>query len=189
MRIGGYDSAELVHSPFGGSVAARVLRCPASVDLTRKVPAYLRKSSAYADRGTACHAAITLLLAEDAHSFVENLAGKTFGNYTITPDDVENALRPAYAYVETLLDAPGAEYYLEQRIVFPTIPDTWGTVDLLVRIGRTIHVIDFKFGVGVRVCALTPDGDETSSTRSSCSMPRRRATRCANSLPGSRTSF
>src|SRR5262245_7654086 len=160
MRIGGYDSAELVHSPFGGSVAARVLRCPASVDLAQKVPSYLRKSSAYADRGTACHAAITLLLAEDAHSFVESLAGKTFGSYTITPDDVENALRPAYAYVETLLDVPGAEYYLEQRVIFPTIPDTWGTVDLLVRIGRTIHVIDFKFGVGVRVCALTPDGDE-----------------------------
>jgi hypothetical protein len=151
---------EPVHSPFGGSVALRVLRCPASVDLTQKVPAYLRKSSAYADRGTACHAAITLLLAEDAHSCVEKLAGKTFGNYTITPDDVENALRPAYAYVETLLDTPGAEYYFEQRVVFPTIPDTWGTLDLCVRTGRTIHVIDFKFGVGVRVCALSPDGDE-----------------------------
>ena len=58
---------EPVHSPFGGSVAARVLQCPASVDLTRKVPAYLRKPSAYADRGTALHSAIALLLAEDAH--------------------------------------------------------------------------------------------------------------------------
>jgi|SRR5262245_16436261 len=152
---------ELVeHSPFGGSVAARVLRCPASVDLIQRVPAHLRKPSAYADRGTACHAAITLLLAEDVHSFVESFAGKTFGNYTITSDDVENALRPAYAYVETLLDMPGAEYFLERRVVFPAIPDTWGTVDLLVRIGRTIHVIDFKFGVGVRVCVLSPDGDE-----------------------------
>ena len=151
---------EPVHSPFGGSVAARVLACPASANLVQKVPAYLRKSSAYADRGTALHAAITLLLAEDTHALVESLVGKVFGDYAITSDDVANALAPAYAYVETLLDAPGAEYYLEQRIVFPTIPDTWGTVDLLVRIGRTIHVIDFKFGVGVRVCALTPDGDE-----------------------------
>jgi hypothetical protein len=151
---------EPVHSPTGGSGAARVLRCPASVDLTQKVPAYLRKSSAYADRGTACHAAITLLLTEDTHARVESLAGKTFGSYTITPDDVENALQPVYAYVETLLDTPGAEYFLERRVVFPTIPDTWGTVDLLVRIGRMIHVIDFKFGVGVRVLALTPDGDE-----------------------------
>jgi hypothetical protein len=30
---------------------------------------------------------------------------------------------------------------------------------LLVRIGRTIYVVDFKFGVGVRVLALYPDGD------------------------------
>ena len=151
---------EPVHSPFGGSVAARVLRCPASVDLIQKVPAYLRKSSAYADRGTACHAAITLLLAEDAHSCAENLAGKTFGNYTITPDDIENALRPAYAYVETLLDTPGAEYYLEQRVVFPAIAGTWGTLDLLVRVGRTIHVTDFKFGSGVLVRALAPADDD-----------------------------
>jgi len=151
---------EPVHSPFGGSVAARVLACPASANLVQKVPAYLRKPSPYADRGTALHAAITLLLAEDTHALVESLVGKVFGDYAITSDDVANALAPAYAYVETLLDAPGAEYYLEQRIVFPTIPDTWGTVDLLVRIGRTIHVIHFKFGVGVRVCALTPDGDE-----------------------------
>ena len=40
---------EPAHSPFGGSVAARVLRCPASVNLIQKVPAHLRKNSAYAD--------------------------------------------------------------------------------------------------------------------------------------------
>ena len=65
-----------------------------------------------------------------------------------------------YAYVETLLDTPGAEYFLERRVVFPTIPDTWGTVDLLVRVDHTIHVIDFKFGVGVRVLALNPADDD-----------------------------
>jgi hypothetical protein len=151
---------EPIHSKFGGSVAARVLHCPRSVDLTQKVPAYLHKPTAYADRGTACHAAMTLLLAEDTHARVESLAGKTFGSYTITSDDVETALRPAYAHVETLLDTPGAEFYLEQRVAFPTIPGAFGTLDLLVRIGRTIHVTDYKFGVGVRVPALAPDGDE-----------------------------
>src|SRR5262245_41036625 len=151
---------EPVHSPFGGSVARRILNCPASAGLVQKVPAYLRKASTYADRRTACHAAINLLLAEDAHAPVESLAGKTFGSYTITSDDIENALALAYSYVETLLDAPGAEYYLEQRVAFPTIPGAFGTVDLLVRIGRPIHEIDFKFGVGVRVLALYPDGDE-----------------------------
>jgi len=185
--------SEPIHSAFGGSVSSRVLRCPGSVDLTQKVPAYLRKPSAYADRGTALHAAITLLLAEDRHALVESLTGKTFGSYTITSDDVETALRPTYAYVETLLDTPGAEYFLERRVVFPAVPDTFGTVDLLVRIGYTLHVVDYKFGVGVRVLALTPDGAEDVINAQllfyDAAMPRRRATRCPNSSPGSSASF
>src|SRR6516165_7628210 len=149
---------EPAHSPFGGSVAARVLRCPASVGLVEKVPAYLRKVSAYAERGTALHTAMTLLI-DNARSLDEGLVGEIISEYTITRDDVENALRPAYTYVDALLDAPGAEFYLEQRVIFPTI-DAFGTVDLLIRIGATLHVVDFKFGVGVRVLALYPDGDE-----------------------------
>ena len=150
---------EPVHSPFGGSVAARVLRCPASVDLARKVPSYLHRPSAYADRGTACHAAIVHLLDDNPPSF-ESFVGKTFGSYTITSDDVENALRPAFAYVDALLGTPGAEFYLERRVVFPGIADTYGTADLIARIGSAIHIVDLKFGVGVRVLALAPDGDE-----------------------------
>src|SRR5262249_34175428 len=136
-------SAAPLHSRLGGSVAARVLHCRGSVDLVAKVPAYLRRPSVYADRGTALHAAMVLLI-DEKESF-ESLVGKIVGNYAVTHDDVENALRPAYACVEPLLDTPGAEYFLERRVVFPTIPDTWGTVDLVVRIGSAIHVIDFKF--------------------------------------------
>jgi hypothetical protein len=146
------------HSRFGGSVAARVIRCPASVTLTERVPAHLRRSSSYADRGTACHAAMALLLDGSNEHSLESLVGSTINNYTITLDDVENALRPVYAYVDALLDTRGAEYYLEHRVVFPTIANAYGTADLLVRIGTTVHVVDFKFGAGVRVLALYPDG-------------------------------
>jgi hypothetical protein len=147
------------HSWFGGSAAPRVIRCPGSVPLIEKVPAHLRKSSVYADRGTALHAAIALLLGDDPPS-LESLVGKTFNGYTITSDDVETALRPAYAYAAALIDTPGAVYYLEHRVVFPTIAGAFGTVDLIVRIGNTIYVIDFKFGSGVRVLALYPDPDD-----------------------------
>jgi uncharacterized protein DUF2800 len=146
------------HSPFGGSVATRVLRCPASVRLVAKVPAHLRKSSVYADRGTACHTAMSRLI-EGECSF-DDLVGATIDSYTFTRDDVEDALRPAYSYVDALLNTPGAEYYLEQRVAFPTVPGAFGTADLIVRIGNIIHVIDYKFGSGVRVLALYPDGDE-----------------------------
>jgi Protein of unknown function (DUF2800) len=149
---------EPAHSPFGGSVAARVLRCPASVGLSEKVPAYLRKVSAYAERGVALHSIMALLIEEKRR--IDDLAGETFNNYTLTIDDVENALRPAYAYVDALLATPGAEFYLEHRVIFPTVDGAFGTADLVARIGDTIHVIDFKFGAGVRVLALYPDGDE-----------------------------
>jgi Protein of unknown function (DUF2800) len=149
---------EPAHSPFGGSVAARVLRCPASVSLIEKVPAYLRKVSAYAERGTALHTAMALLI-DNARS-LDGLAGEIISGYTITRDDVETALRPAYAYVDALLDTPGAEFYFERRVAFPTIPGAFGTTDLLVRIGATVYVVDFKFGTGVRVLALYPAGDD-----------------------------
>jgi hypothetical protein len=149
---------EPAHSPFGGSVAARVLNCPASINLVAKVPAYLRRASAYADRGTALHAALTLLL--DEKETLESLAGKSIGNYVVTTDDVETALRPAFTYIVAFLDSPGAEFYLERRVAFPTIAGAYGTADLIVRIGDTIHIIDLKFGSGVRVLALYPDGDE-----------------------------
>jgi hypothetical protein len=147
------------HSPFGGSVAARILRCPASVGLVEKVPVHLRRSSAYAERGTALHAAMALLL-DDNPPPLESFVGQTIGDYTITADDVETALRPVYSYVEALLDAPGAEYYLEHRVVFPTIVGAFGTIDLLVRTGSVAYIIDAKFGAGVRVLALYPDSDE-----------------------------
>ena len=136
------------HSPFGGSVATRVLRCPASVRLVANVPAHLHKASVYADRGTACHTAMALLI-EGKCSF-DDLVGATIEDYTFTRDDIEDALRPAYAYVDALLDAPGAEYYLEQRVEFPTVAGAFGTADLIVRIGNIIYVVDFKFGSGVQ---------------------------------------
>ena len=149
---------ETAHSPFGGSVAARVLHCPASIGLIEKVPAYLRRVSADAERGIALHTAIALLI-DNARS-LESLAGETISGYTIAHDDVENALRPVYAYIDALLETPGAEFYLERRVAFPTIAGAFGTADLIVRIGRTISVIDFKFGTGVRVHVLYSDGDE-----------------------------
>src|SRR5262249_4365467 len=113
---------------------------------------------AFAERGTACHAALVQLI--DERENLKSLISKTFNGYTITRDDVELALRPVYAYVDALLDEPEAEFYIEQRVTFPTVAGVYGTVDLIIRIGRTIYLIDFKFGAGVRVPVLYPDGDE-----------------------------
>jgi hypothetical protein len=152
------SSALAAHSPFGGSIAARILNCPASVDWVAKVPSHLRKSSTYAARGSALHGAMNLLIEREVS--LDEIVGRTIDGYVITRDDVENFLRPVLAYVDALLDQPGAEYYFDCRVVFPTIDGAFGTADLIVRIGNTVYVIDFKFGSGVRVLALYPDGDE-----------------------------
>jgi hypothetical protein len=146
------------HSRLGGSVAARILRCPASVGLVEKVPEHLHRSSVYAERGTALHAAMALLLGDNPPP-LESLVGEMISDYTITADDVENGLRPVLAYADALLDVPRAGFYLEHRVVFPTIAGAFGTVDLLVHIDNTVHVVDYKFGA-LRVPVLYPDGDQ-----------------------------
>ena len=104
MNLYGYQQIE--HSRFGGSVATRLLRCPASVGLVGKVPAYLRKPSAYAERGTALHAATSLLI--ERESSLDDLVAAVLNNYEITGDDIENNLKPVLAYVDALLDQPSA---------------------------------------------------------------------------------
>jgi Protein of unknown function (DUF2800) len=146
------------HSPFGGSVAARILHCPASVGLVEKVPPHLRMESAYVKRGTALHIAIARVIKNECS--LEDLIGETIDDYQVTRDDVENSLRPAYGCVAPLLDAPGAKCFLEQRVIFPNVDGAFGTADLIIFRGNRIYVIDFKFGSGVRVRALYPDGDE-----------------------------
>ena len=144
------------HSEFGGSIAARVLHCPASVGLVGKTPASLRRDTVYAQRGAALHVAMALLI--EGERSLDNLVGETIDDYTITADDVALALRPALAHVEALLDQPGAEYFLEQRVAFPTIENAFGTADLIVRIAGVATVVDHKFGAGVRVVARDDDG-------------------------------
>ena len=150
--------APLQHSEFGGSVAARVLRCPASVGLSAKIPAIQRRDTIYAQRGTALHVAMALLI--EGERALDKLADEMVGEYMLTRDDVENALRPTLAYVDALLDQPGAAYYLERQVAFPTIEGAFGTADLIVRTGDVAHIVDYKFGSGVRVLALYPDGDD-----------------------------
>jgi hypothetical protein len=144
------------HSPFGGSIARRIINCPGSVRLVLKVPAELRKPSIFADQGSACHAAMVRLL--DGCPFAD-IVGTEFNGYALTKDDAETLVRPVWEWVDRLLNTPGAVYYVEKRITFPGVAGAFGTCDLIVRIGNTVYVIDYKFGRGVRVRAIYQVGD------------------------------
>ena len=144
------------HSPFGGSVTGTGFALPG---VGRSRLQSTREFASIIQLRQPRHSTPCSNDSAPRRTTLESLAGKTIDSYTITSDDVETALRPVLAYVETLLDHPKAEYFLEHRVVFPAIAGAFGTCDLIVRIGSTIHVVDFKFGSGVRVFAIYPDGD------------------------------
>ena len=92
---------------------------------------------------------------------LDDLVGETIDDYTITRDDVENALRPAYAYVDALLDTPGAEYYLEaaRRVSRPSPAPSAPPISSFASATSSTSSIS-NSAAGVRVLALYPDGDE-----------------------------
>ena len=177
------------HSPFGGTVAARVLRCPASVGLVEKVPAHLRKSSAYADRGTALHAAMALLIERRRALSRASSARRSTATRSRATTSRTRCGR-LYAYVEALLDTPGAEYLPRaarrlsdhRRRLRHCRPASSASA------ARSTSSISNS----APACASSRSirtATRMSSTRSCCSTPRPRATRSPNFSPASTTSF
>ena len=119
-----------------------------------------------------------------------SLVGETIDGYSITRDDVENALRPVLAYVEALLDAPGAEY-------LPRTPRRLSDHRRRLRHCRPDrphrrHGPRHRFQVRrrrARPRALSRRRRGRHQRAARCSTPRPRATRFPNSLPASTTSF
>ena len=132
------------HSPFGGSVAARVLRLPrlrpprrASAGASAQdVRLRGARHGAAMQRWSFCSTRANISKASSARRSTTTRSRAT------TSKPRCGRLSPTWMRSST----PGAEFYLERRVVFPTIAGAFGTVDLIVRIGGTVHVIDFKFG-------------------------------------------
>lgn len=155
-------------SIVGGSTAARRLACPASYQLEQKVPASARrKSSVYADEGTALHEAMQYILNNNVLD-LDDVRGMTFGvsescptGYVMTDDLVDGALAPCVDFFDALcdeLDAEGGfEFLVECKCEMPGIPGAFGTSDILGRSAKRSVVVDWKFGEGVPVKAEYPD--------------------------------
>jgi hypothetical protein len=118
------------HARLSPSGAVTWMTCPASVRVCRDLP---DERSVYAEAGTALHTAAEAWL--QTGTAPAGLAG----------EDLE-AVKVCVEYAHAL---PGGKF-IEQRVTL--IPDTvWGTADLIVIDGDTLHVVDWKFGQGVRV--------------------------------------
>lgn len=157
----------------GGSTAGRRLACPGSYQQEQKVPPSVRrKSSSYADEGTALHEAMAYMLNNDI-LYASDVVGMEFGGkedersaYVITFEQARDALQPALDYFDAVIERmegePGAgdvQWLVETRVEVPGIPDAFGTMDVLIWSNVRTVGLDWKFGAGVRVLAIYPDDE------------------------------
>ena len=152
--------APVKHARLNCSSAKRWINCPGSVKLAELFP---QGSSIYADEGSL------------AHELAEKWLIGTGGNaeirskiemfYIDHPDlggsykEMQDYLEPYIEFIAEELDAarhedPGATIHTETRVdLSQWIPDGFGTTDVAILGGDTLHVIDLKYGKGVPVSA------------------------------------
>jgi hypothetical protein len=123
------------HAKLSASGAHRWIACPGSVKAEEGIP---EQTSPFAEEGTLAHSVAEALL-----------TGKT------APD--VDFLEPIQTYVDYVrLVSHGNELFVETRVDFsPWAPEGFGTADAIT-IDPTmgiIHIIDLKFGKGLRVDA------------------------------------
>ncbi len=135
------------HSKFSASGSAKWFLCAGSIEAESGLP---NKSSIYADEGTAAHelAEICLTMGERASEWVDkNLIDNNA--FTVTQEMADYV----QVYVDYVKSKKGM-MQVEQYIDFSHVaPDGFGTCDSLVMVNDTLHVIDLKYGKGVRVDA------------------------------------
>lgn len=132
---------------FPPSSAARWMRCPASVVVTRDMP---EDSSPYAIEGTCAHRLAELLL-NGADGFPAEEAATVIAA-GVDPDSLVEPVRVYVDYVRSL----GSEIVTEVSLDISLItkePEARGTSDAVVFSEGVLHVCDLKYGKGEPVSA------------------------------------
>lgn len=144
-----------LHATLSPSAASRWIKCPASIRMEEQVPQ--QPDSVYAREGTAAHALCEMLARElilgEEPGDVEGWRAE----YDITLEAEAEMEEHALAYVDFLRVRlsvnPGSVLLLEQRL--PTgVPDCWGTSDAVIVSPEVVEIVDFKYGLGVKVDAV-----------------------------------
>lgn len=134
------------HAKLSASGSKRWMSCPGSVKAEESIP---DKSSVHAMYGTAAHelAEICLTKGHDTDRYMGNRLPDS--GYTVDHEMVVNT----QVYVDFVRGIGGHQLY-EVRVDFsPWVPDGFGTSDAVVYADGVLHIVDLKFGKGVRVFA------------------------------------
>ena len=141
------------HALISPSACGRIGYCPASVMLSKDIP---NESSQYAEEGTAAHRMAEL----DLTAFFN---GQPFND---AEQSEKEAIRSAYpeapgyvgVYTNYVAELAKDAIYKAVEVRLPMTPitgepDAFGTADCLIIAGDTLHVVDLKYGAGVKVDA------------------------------------
>lgn len=136
-----------IHAKLSASGSHRWLSCLGSVEAEKGIK---DSSSAAADEGTAAHELAEMVLENggNCHDHIGNFL--TEMNTHVVTDEMADYVQQ---YVDRVRAAGGLQMY-EVRVDFSEwVPEGFGTSDVIVIDGDTIHVIDLKYGKGVPVYA------------------------------------
>lgn len=136
------------HAKLSASGSPRWLACPGSVAAEAALPPE-KSGGIYAEEGTAAHALAEWCLSESRAPF--GWEGRALPGSAVTVTrEMCNAVQQYLDYCHTV---PGRRE-IEQRVDFSEwVPDGFGTSDMISVADGVIHVVDLKYGKGVRVDA------------------------------------
>ena len=145
------NHAERDHALLSASGAKRWLACTPSARLEEYFP---ELTSAYAEEGTKAHETAEKIL----RALIEGRRRPAFKNEEVK--EIARNIQPYIDYVWGLFEERqkkdgDAVMFLETRTDFSDyVPEGFGTGDVIIISGDTLHIIDLKYGKGVPVSAI-----------------------------------
>lgn len=137
--------SEKLHSKLGASGAHRWMHCPGSIQMAHGLPDV---TSPYAREGTAAHALAEVWLTTGSIQGIEEIEG-----FPVT-DEMRDAVGVFVERVRSLHAEHGGTLLVEHRFdlgaLHPPV-EMFGTADAAIVAPKALHVIDLKYGQGVRV--------------------------------------
>ena len=139
--------SERAHALLSASSAARWLACPPSAVAAE---GYKNEGTEFTREGTLAHEVAELT----ARSYLEHIKpGEKLDDENVAAEMLSCAIDYA-EYIQEQIKSDTAVVLLEQRVDFsPWVPDGFGTADCIILQGKTMDVIDYKYGKGVAVSA------------------------------------
>ena len=138
-----------VHSPLGASSAERWMNCPGSVSLCKSVVGLAEPADPeYRKEGTAAHSAIAYCLSGSCPEPWE-VIGDKFDGVEVTTE-MADAIQ-VFIDKANALSVGAQATYVEEHLNDPDNKYAYGTIDYGAVHPGLLAILDFKYGIGVRV--------------------------------------